>query len=229
MNILKINCLIIAVTASLLIVSCGKTQKGPVSLSGNIENIHADSVYLINSDIRKAIAVNDNSFSDTLSLQTPVYLKFYADRQYTWIYLTPNTELSLKTDMNLFDDQLVYEGALAEENNFLAKKIVKQVEMAGNSSKFFSQDAASFKEMTENYKNELLSELNESEASSEFKDLEKKNIEFEFLLMLSQYPQANAFYTQSDTQLPNDFANEIEKVDTDNEEDFCLSLHIVIL
>lgn len=51
--------------------------------------------------------------------------------------------------MNKFDDQLKFEGKLSNENNFLAKKTVKQIAMSGNPSEFFKQDAVALNRRSE--------------------------------------------------------------------------------
>lgn len=215
---LKIKQLFIVTIVSVLVISCD--SKKEVSLIGNIENNTADSIYLINNDIRKSIPVKNGAFSDTINISKPGYFKFYAGNQFAWLYLTPGAELTMKTDMNKFDDQLKFEGKLSNENNFLAKKTVKQIAMSGNPSEFFKQDAATFKQKIGNYKSELLTDLEKSKASKDFKESEKKNIEFETLLMLAQYPQAYSFFTQKETEMPADFEKELSAVNLDNEEDF---------
>ncbi|MGB3452777.1 MAG: TlpA disulfide reductase family protein [Moheibacter sp.] len=215
---LRIKQLFLAAMASILVISCD--SKKEVSLNGNIENNTADSIYLINNDIRKSIPISNGAFSDTINIAKPGYFKFYAGNQFAWLYLTPGAELTMKTDMNKFDDQLKFEGKLSNENNFLAKKTVKQIAMSGNPSEFFKQDAVAFKQKIGNYKSELLADLEKSKASNSFKESEKKNIEFEYLLMLAQYPQAYSFFTQKETEMPADFEKELSAVNLDNEEDF---------
>jgi len=215
---LKIKQLFVAAIASVLVISCD--SKKEVSLNGNIENNTADSIYLVNNDFRKSIAVKNGAFGDTINISKPGYFKFYAGNQFAWIYLTPGAELILKTDMNKFDDQLKFNGKLSNENNFLAKKTVKQIAMSNNPSEFFRQDAVAFKQKIENYKTELLADLEKSNASKSFKESERKNIEFEYLLMLAQYPQAYSFFTQKEIEMPADFEKEVSAVNLDNEEDF---------
>lgn len=215
---LRIKHLLMTAIVSVLVISC--SGKKEVSLNGNIENNTADSIYLINSDVRKSIPVKNGAFSDTVNIVKPGYFKFYAGNQFAWLYLTPGAELTMKTDMNKFDDQLKFEGKLSNENNFLAKKTVKQIAMSGNPSEFFKQDANTFKQKIGNYKTELLADLEKSKASNSFKESEKKNIEFEYLLMLAQYPQAYSFFTQKEIEMPADFEKELSAVNLDNDEDF---------
>lgn len=217
---LKIKQLFIITVASVFFASCGSSEKKPVSLKGNIENSTADSIFLISNDIRRTVAVSDGMFSDTISLTSPSYFKLYAGNQFTWLYLKPGGELTLKTDMNQFDDKLKFEGSLAAANNFLAQKMIRQIKLTGNPSEFFKKDAAAFKQSTDSYKSELLAELDKSSAADDFKKLEKENIGFEYLLMLAQYPQAHSFYTGTETEMPSEFGKELEGTDLDNETNF---------
>lgn len=216
---LKIKQLSIIAITSLLVLSCGKSEKA-TTITGNIENNTADSIFLVNNDIRKAIGIKDGAFSDTLKLKAPAYFKFYAGNEFTWLYLTPGGDLSVKTDMNQFDNKLKFEGKLASENNFLAEKTLKEISMTDNPARFYGQDPESFKKSVDTFKDEQLMALDKSNASNSFKELEKKNIEYERLLMLSQYQNANSFYTQQRIEMPADFAKELSTLNLDDENSF---------
>ena len=215
--------LIIIAFSSLLILSCGSKTKKPVSISGSIENNSSDSIYLISNDIRKAIAITDGHFSDTLKLSTPVYFKFYTGNQLGWIYLTPGSNLSLKTDMEDFDNQLKFEGSLSKENAFLAAKVLKEIEFSKGQKDFFTLEASDFKKKSIEYKEELLTMLNKSGASKTFINSEKKNLEYNYLLMLIQYPAAYSYFSGNKmNEIPAEFREELNKVDITDEKDYNL-------
>lgn len=217
---LKFNQLLLIVSISLLALSCGKTGNKTVNITGNIENATADSVFIIGDNLKKAIPLKNSTFADTLKITSPIYLKFYAGNQFTWLYLEPGADLTLKTDMNQFDQKLKYEGKLAPENNYLALKIVKDQQLSGNPSEFFTLDQKSFQNKVVNYKNEVTADLDKADASKEFMELEKKNIQYTYLLMLAQYPEANSFFTKNNTEMPAEFEKELNSVSLDNESDY---------
>lgn len=214
---LKIKQLMLAVFALVLFISCGNSGKKAISFNGDIQNPESDSIYLIgDNNFKKAIPLNNGAFSDTLSLAKPAYLKFYAGRQFTWVYMIPGDNLTLKTDMNSFDESLKYEGKTAAENNFLAYKMLKDQEMTGNPSEFFSKNPDDFKKTVTSFKSRMIAELEKSSSAKEFKEIEKKNIEFAYLMLLAQYPEANSFFTKQNTPMPDEFAKEIGEINLDD-------------
>lgn len=211
--------IIIIVFMAFAAFSCNKPVK-VATFSGNIDNAVNDSVYLTSNDYRKAFALNDGAFSDTLKIDAPGYYKFFSDKEYTWVYLQPGDELSLSTNMHDFDNKLTYSGVRSEENNFIAKKMNKEIHMTGDPFEFFSVDAQTFKQNLENYRDEMLAELENSKTSNEFKALEKKNLQFNYYSYLAKYPDAHNYFTKANIELPKEFAAELDGIDTDNEEDF---------
>lgn len=220
---LKIKHLMLTLFGLALFISCENSGKKAIVFNGNIENSSTDSIFLIgdNNAFRKAIPINsDGLFNDTVKIDAPGYFQFYSDREFTWVYMEPGKSLSLHTDMNSFDESLKYEGTLAAENNFLAFKMLNEQEMSGNPSNFFTQDVISFKEQVSAFKKEMLAALDKTTASKSFKEKEKQNIEYAYLVNLAQYPEAYSFFTKENIQIPEEFAQEINEVDLNDEKNY---------
>jgi len=135
----------------LFIFSCSKEEKNFVTIAGKIENANADSVYVVSENLRKAIALHEGEFADTLKISTAGYFEFYAGRERTGIFLNPGDSLFVSTDMEEFDEKLKYGGTSANENNYLVQKYLKE--------ESFSPDPAAFFSLPENEYKEKVSEL----------------------------------------------------------------------
>lgn len=215
--------LIIAVIVATLVFSCSdRPKKEYVTVAGKIENSETDSVFVYKDNFRKGFAVNENGeFSDTLKLTEPSYFYFLSSRERTEIFLNPGDSLYISTSMQNFDTDLTYLGTIEAENNFIAKKKLQEIELImSDPSAFFSVEKDQYKANAEKIKSDLLAELDELKVSMDFKQMEKRHIEYNYYLMLAQYDIANAFYSQSAAPEINSFKDELAEVELDNEKDF---------
>src|SRR5690606_20871644 len=204
----------------LFVLSCSKDEKEYITNAGKIENAAIDSVFLVNDNLRKAVAIQNGKFSDTLKLKESGYFDFYAGRERTKIFLNPGDSLFISTDLNEFDEKLNYAGSSSNENNYLAQKYLKEESFSPNPQAFFSLPEKDYKAKVTELKSELEELLTKSETGNEFQQLEKKNIQFGYYLQLLQYPMAHEYFTQKQTDLPIDFDKELKKLDLENEADF---------
>lgn len=205
-----------------IVFSCGKNDNEKyVTIAGKLENAAFDSVFVFNDNVRKGIAVKDGVFKDTMKLGNSTYFKLLADRDLTQIFLNPGDSLFVSTNMEDFDNAMKFGGTNAAENNYLAKKQLAENKLIYmDPSVFFSVDPLTFKNQLTKLKTESLGELEKSESGKVFKDLEKKNIDYHYFMMLTQYPMAHSYFTDNQMEMPADFQQEIDKISLDNEHDF---------
>lgn len=209
----------VAVAIAVVAISCDQTPKTTV-LSGQIDNIESDSVYVAGLDSRKGLALNNGVFNDTLNLTEPGYYRFQAGNQYTQIYLVPGEDLVLNTDMGDFDKVLKYDGDTREINNYIAARMLLEEETTKNPNEFFVSEPDQFLEKVTAFKNNMLGLLDGIDANNTFKDLEKKNIEYKYYTLLLQYPNAFKFFAKKDMEMPDDFKKTLDAAHIDNEQDF---------
>lgn len=202
-----------------LIFSCSKEEKNFVTIAGKIENADADSVYIVKENLRKAIAIHEGEFVDTLKISTSGYFEFYSGRERTEIFLNPGDSLFISTDMEEFDEKLNYGGTSAAENNYLAAKQLKIEGIYPDPASFFSRQPNEFKLALNEFKSQLTSDLSAGDLDSEFKKLETKNIEYYYQIMLAQFPMAHKYFTRNEVVLPEGF-DETENLNLENEVDF---------
>ena len=214
--------IIITTLLTAFLVSCGSSEKkNTVVINGKIENTEADSVFIIKDNFRKGFALTNGEFKDTLKIDESSYYQFISGRERTQIFLSPGDSLFISTDMAQFDEKLKYGGTSAVENNFLAKKQADEIKTVyANPALFFSVAPKTYKEKISQIKADQLSELEKSEMAKKFKELEKKNIEYQYYMMLSQYPMAHSYFTKNKVELPKDFEAELNELNFDNEADF---------
>lgn len=207
---------------SALFISCETgTKEKTVVISGTIENVDLDSVYIFNEGFRKSIAFENGKFKDTLTISQSAYFTFSAGRERTQLFLKPGDNLTISTDMEEFDEKLTYSGSAANENNFLAQKQLKEEALIYlDPNAFFSVEAPIFKSKLQELKSSQLDELKNIKVSKNFMEFEMKNIEFQYYMLMAQYPVAHNYFTQNTIEMPADFEEEMSHLDIDNEADF---------
>jgi hypothetical protein len=113
-----------------LVVACTKTPKNYAILQGNIQNATSESVFIQNRDYTKEVKIDANgNFRDTLQLSPTV--KNYLESFYTlstengrlFVYLKNGYDLTLETDANNFEENLVITGKGAENSNYILNRI----------------------------------------------------------------------------------------------------------
>lgn len=213
-NILPL--LILAVS----IISCNKKEDVRTVIAGQLENIEADSIYIMNDDYRKAIPVKDYTFSDTITVSNSAYFTLRMGNESTQIFLNPSDSLHVTVNGEEFDESLKYSGNSAEENNFLAADYLAEESAMANPEAIFSLEPIEYKKKMTELKEASNQKLEASKASAEFKGFQKKNNEARYLTMLIQYPQAYQYFAGQEVKLPADFTQEFETFDFENEEDF---------
>lgn len=113
-----------------LVVACNKTPKNYAILQGNIQNATSESILIQNRDYKKEVKINeDGSFQDTLQLVTNVenYLQnFYTlstENGRLFVYLKNGYNLTLETEANHFEENLVITGKGAENSKYILDRI----------------------------------------------------------------------------------------------------------
>lgn len=218
------NLLLPILIFSLLIFSCNKKEdKNYTAIAGKVTNPQSDSVYIFLNDRDKAILLNENGeFHDTIQLKDKGYYYFSDGREQAEIFLFPGDSLYLTVDTQQFDETIFYQGKGAEKNNYLAQKLLKEETIGETSAQIFSLSPAEFAEKFSNLTTELESQLKESKAEQTFIDLETKNLQYGYLSLLLQYPDAHKYFTGNEMELPDDFLKELDNINFDNEEEYNL-------
>lgn len=118
---------------AILILSCqSEAPKDYVSLSGKITN-HLGKNGRIQGEngYQKAFTIqSDGTFSDTFHLATNgMYYSFTDGNESTEMFLKNGDDIQLYLDTDAFDETIKYSGTGAENNNYLAQKLLLSEEL----------------------------------------------------------------------------------------------------
>jgi len=116
------NILLLSISL-LLFFSCKKEENSFITINGQIENKHTDSLIIFHPEYeyRKVIQIENNgSFKDTLQCNEGIYV-FSDGRNYTELYFKENDTLTINYDSKLFN--ISFEGNSFKENDFLKASI----------------------------------------------------------------------------------------------------------
>jgi len=207
---------------TLFIISCQKEEKREyTAFAGKVTNPQSDSVYLFFPNREKAFALNENGeFYDTIHLDQKGYFYFSDGREQAELFLFPGDSLHIALDTKKFDESIVYSGSGAEKNNYLVQKFLKEEAVGSSSAELFSLNPTDFKSKFKKHTEELEKELNSSKAEEAFKEIEKRNLNYGYLSLMAQYPDAHLYFTGKSPELPEDFLSELDGISYDNEADY---------
>lgn len=196
-------------------------EEKTIIVQGKIENADVDSVFIIKENFKKGFALNNGEFKDTLKINKSSYFQFFAGREGTHIFLQPGDSLNISTDIFNFDKDLKFGGTSEKENNFLAHKHAEESEkIYSNPQAFFSVDQKLYKNRISKLRDNQLQLLESGDFSTKFKEFEKKNIEYQYYIMLAQFPMAHSYFTKNKVEMPKEFESELSEINLDNKEDF---------
>jgi len=210
------------------IISCKKeVTKDYVLFSGTIKNNIEENFIIMssNSSFRDTIKVSTNgTFKDTLRIDNGTHLVSYG-KLFTRIYFEQGTSFEVYFDANNFRESLTFLGENPHENNYLLQKQEKQSELIDKRNDFYALNEDEFKTKSKIIKEALLRNINENTTVSEaFKELEKSNINYEYLNRLSSYQKSHAYTIKNPNfKVSSEFLKELKEINYFNGEDFLFS------
>jgi len=222
---------VIYILAIICLISC---KKDATDQNKEIENQFTISGNLINSPTINEIILYDHlfnpinisvdasgSFSDTLSINRSQYYNLSLDFKRYTVFVSPNHDLHINYTDDSENNSIVYEGSLATINNYLVDKEEITSKYAGDLGVLYGKAEAEFEVAINKIKEEqstLLSQLSTEEDA--FKSIESKALDYQWVDRKSMYPRYHGYFTKNlDYTVPEGFLNDIDSVNTDNEED----------
>jgi len=174
-----------------------------VKFQADIAHRNGDILFIKNNRIIvKEIKVEgDGHFSSSFEIKEGMY-QLFDGAEYTELFLKNGFDLKLKMDAENFDESIVYSGKGAEENNYLAQKIL-------NESKFDSESlfaATSMEEFTKKIsekQNADLAKLEAAKLDPNFVALQKKAMETEMFQMKMYFGEKLKQQKLNNTQAPS--------------------------
>ena len=192
-----------------------------IVFSGVIINSSKDSLNLyLNQEKVHSIAIDSSgTFSDTFELEDGFYtLRIGAE--FTNVYLTKGSHLTLKIDENNFDESLEYNGG-ANENNYLAQKVLQEIKLRNVYSPMLTielseTDFLAKLDSIENVKLALLK--SQDSLSSSFTAMEEKIINYETKKEMLMYPLYMDYYKpENEYVVSENYPKPLKKIPLDDE------------
>ena len=197
---------LILILFAITLFSCSKQEVKPVDYAifrGKIENLTEGKISLWNSNkIFDDIIVNkDSTFLDTIINVKSGFYTFKYGKEQSKIYLKPGYNINLSLDPKQFDESIKYSGEGSYDNNYLAQKFLKEVDL----NKFLSYrnlgalNEADFVRKMDSVKNSQLTYLEErKDLDSTLKNLEEGDIIYGWANHMHNYEAYKRYISKND-------------------------------
>lgn len=206
---------VILLLFAMAIISCNQVEQETYTvLSGTIENMDAEKVYLEGPSFSKEIAITNNSFSDTLHLKANGFYDLYVDRLGSKIYLEKGSVIDVNFDVERADNLVLFEGDLKNENHFLSDRD-KWSQENTDQQVLFSLSEADFKKALKENQSELEKLIDSYEISSDIfkKMLADEDIYYNAILT-ENYENAYRYFSgDRNFEVSDNFYEELNKFD----------------
>ncbi|WP_439132642.1 TlpA family protein disulfide reductase [Polaribacter sp.] len=216
--------------ALIILVSCKTEQKVNYSIiEGNIQNANSDKLTVYNqfdTSIKKEIVLlEDGTFKDTIFYHETNFYFLREGNNMTDMYIPNGENVVINYNASSKDSTLNFTGDVKTINNYLSKKKAVTSAERGDFKALFMKEEADFKAHLVKIKEAQEDLLNHTEGiSTNFKNNEAKNIYFEYLMNLNNYPLYHPYYTKKeDFKVSENFLEEMENLDLSNEANFYFS------
>lgn len=207
------------VLGALTLAACETAPKiDYVILSGNVSNTEAENVMVATNSQRFSLELKDGTFSDTIKLDYPQYMRMMVGREYTNIFLEPGKNVEMTVDMTNMDSTISYAGAGGESNNYLAKKLLASQNDMGFMD-LFGKEADEFIQVISDMKASRLATLTDANVSNmTFINLEKQSIESQYLAAKINYESYYQYVTKNeDFKVEANFLDDVHAANKDDE------------
>ncbi|MEO9571360.1 MAG: TlpA disulfide reductase family protein [Polaribacter sp.] len=212
----------------LVLISC--SEKAPVDyviLTGEIKNFDAKEIVLVklNQSFKKKIPVENGVFSDTIKTSPGVYFLNVGENNRI-LYLDNGKHINLTADAKNFSSSVKISDKSAEITNYILYKNKIISEGKGKGMDVYTLEEGDFKSKFKEINQILNAKLDAAQdISSEFKTLEKRNLNYEYLNELERY--AGGYHRQwahkRGYKPSKGFLAELKGADLDNGVDFKFS------
>ncbi|MDG1398849.1 MAG: TlpA disulfide reductase family protein [Polaribacter sp.] len=197
-------------------------------VSGKITNSDSEKTTLYKTDmsIKKKIEISaDGTFNDTIKSSEGIYYVLRNGNDLTSIYLADGNNIEINYDAKDYDNTLQIRGTGSEYSNYLREKNKKSSDLVGKGTDIYTKEEAEYKKTFQDIKQakgDIL--FNYVGLSDDFKQSEKRNINYEYLSNINIYEIYHAYYSKKkDFKASEDFLNVLADLDYTNEEDFKFS------
>ncbi len=214
---------IIAITLNIFVISCGRLDNSFVIFSGKINNT-AETIIKVsnyNNEYRKTIPINSSGwFKDTLFIDKSGYYYFQIGKSYTTVKFKNGWDLHLNIDADDFFNSISYTGKGSIENNYNVSRQKLKAKFVGVPKEYFVVPIKDFLAKINNNREAYLQLLNNSSLAESDKKIERRIIEYDYLLTRNNYQKFYSYHKGEEPVLPEYYYDPIREMDIDDGEIF---------
>lgn len=225
--------IILAISLSIIFLSVTSSAQNrhKVAFSGQIKNAtnHELIFYDVNNKKTTIRVDNTGHFTDSIEVAYVGHRRFYDDKKKLDLYFERGKDLHVSYDAADFKKTVIFSGPGAAANNYILRKEAikaRQAErFAADSINHFSLSESAYREIYLGLKKAMLQALSATRAlSDQYKRLEAKNINYEYLYFLSQYELVQINHMgNKNFKTSESVRHEYDEIVYTNEEDFLFS------
>ncbi len=181
---------IVLILCAFVMTSFGFAQD-KVNFQADIANRNGDALFVKNNKtiVKELKSDERGHFSASFEIKEGLY-QLYDGTEYTEVYLKNGYDLQLSMDAKNFDESIIYTGKGAEENNYLAKKVMNDSNF--NYDELFTTTPEEFNKRVMDKQNSDLAILDSGNFDPNFVSLQKKGLEQELFQMKMEYKNKQA-------------------------------------
>lgn len=192
---------IVLILCAFVMTSIGFAQD-KLNFQADIANRNGDVLFVKNNKtIVKEIKSDEKGhFSASFEIKSGIY-QLYDGTEYTEVYLKNGYDLHLTMDAKNFDESIIYSGKGAEENNYLAKKVINNSNF--NYDELLSSTPEEFNKKITDKQNSDLARLESGNFDIDFMALQKKGMDQELLQMQMEFKSKQALLKLNNNPSPS--------------------------
>jgi thiol-disulfide isomerase/thioredoxin len=218
------------IIAAIAIVSCNSEPKVDYAIiSGTITNAASEKATIYKqadrSVVKEMVLAENGTLNDTIKLKEGSLYSMYQGRNTINLYLSAGDNVTINYDAKEFKNTLKIEGIGAVYAKYLLAKSQKYSELVGEGTDVYVKEEKEYQKTFQEIKQAQDDFLfNYDSISEDFKQIEKRNIKYQYLSNLNKYKSYHSYYAKKpDFKTSEGFLNELNDLDYTSEADFNFS------
>lgn len=218
------------IIAAIAIVSCNSEPKVDYAIiSGTITNAASEKATIYKqadrSVVKEMVLAENGTLNDTIKLKEGSLYSMYQGRNTINLYLSAGDNVTINYDAKEFKNTLKIEGIGAVYAKYLLAKSQKYSELVGEGTDVYVKEEKEYQKTFQEIKQAQDDFLfNYDSISEDFKQIEKRNINYQYLSNLNKYKSYHSYYAKKpDFKTSEGFLNELNDLDYTSEADFNFS------
>ena len=218
------------IIAAIAIVSCNSEPKVDYAIiSGTITNAASEKATIYKqadrSVVKEMVLTENGTLNDTIKLKEGSLYSMYQGRNTINLYLSAGDNVTINYDAKEFKNTLKIEGIGAVYAKYLLAKSQKYSELVSEGTDVYVKEEKEYQKTFQEIKQAQDDFLfNYDSISEDFKQIEKRNIKYQYLSNLNKYKSYHSYYAKKPDFKPSEgFLNELNDLDYTSEADFNFS------